>query len=105
MPASPNLAQEHADRIVADPTTAPTTVDGRIAAAILGSSYWTLLATVRDETCPVPFLRFGRAIRFPTRPLLEAVGIHTTPPPDAELPRPADMGSRRDRRPKEPPRS
>lgn len=68
-------AQRAADELLAHPGDAPATVDGRVAAEVLGSNYWSLLDTVKRGTCPVPHLRVGRSIRFPTRPLLEAVGI------------------------------
>lgn len=68
-------AEAAAAAILADPASAPATVNGRVAAVLLGSNYWSLLTTVREGTCPVPALRIGRSIRFPTRPLLATLGV------------------------------
>jgi hypothetical protein len=52
----------------------PPTVDGQTAAAVLGCSYWCLLELAKRGEAPVAPLHLGRHLRWPTLPLLRAVG-------------------------------
>ncbi len=53
----------------------PPTIDGRLAADVLGCSYWSLLEQVKAGTCPVEPLRLGARLRWSTVAILRAVGI------------------------------
>ena len=52
----------------------PTTTSVVHAAKALGVSAWALRQSIHDGDCPVPYLRVGRALRFPLRPIAELLG-------------------------------
>lgn len=56
----------------------PPTVTVPDAAEILGCSTSAAYEAIRAGDFPVPVLRIGRAIRVPSRPLLEALGLVAT---------------------------
>jgi predicted DNA-binding transcriptional regulator AlpA len=60
----------------------PPTLDAHQFAEIVGCSAWTVYELVKRGECPVKPLRLGRALRFPTLKVLEAIGI--SPDPAAE---------------------
>lgn len=45
------------------------------ACRLLKCSHKALWSAVRDGDCPVPHYRVGRALRFPTQPILELLGL------------------------------
>ncbi len=59
----------------------PLLVDVPTAAAVLGVGRSRAYELVQTGRWPTPVLRFGRNIRVPTAPLLEAVGVE---PPSSE---------------------
>jgi hypothetical protein len=57
------------------PGACELTVDTRTAAAWLGVGYETLLDAAKAGAAPVAPVRVGRIYRWPTRPLLELLGM------------------------------
>lgn len=53
----------------------PPTVDVATAAAVLGIRRTCAYELIRAGAWPSPVLHLGRAVRVPTAPLLELVGI------------------------------
>jgi hypothetical protein len=53
-----------------------TTLGADQTAAIWDMCKWALYAGARAGTLPVAPLHLGRKLRWPTRPVLESVGIH-----------------------------
>lgn len=53
----------------------PTTLTTERAAELLGVSRGTLWAAARDGDAPVEPIKVGRALRWPTRPILELLGL------------------------------
>lgn len=53
----------------------PPTLSTEQAAELLGVSRGALWAAARDGDAPVPPIRVGRCLRWPTRPVLVALGI------------------------------
>jgi len=53
----------------------PPTVDVTTAAAVLGIRRTCAYELIRTGEWPSPILHLGRAVRVPTAPLLELVGI------------------------------
>lgn len=62
-------------------TDLPPTLTVRDAAGILGCSTSALYDAIKADEAPVPFLRIGRKIVIPTRPMLELLGMATTADP------------------------
>ena len=67
---------------IADIGDLAPTLSGHEAAELLGVHYETLLAAVHAGTCPVQPLRLGRRLRWPTAPVLKAVGLYPHPEND-----------------------
>jgi predicted DNA-binding transcriptional regulator AlpA len=51
------------------------TLDVPDSCTLLGCSTWTGYQAIREGDFPAPVLHIGRAIRVPTRPLLELLGM------------------------------
>lgn len=49
-----------------------TTAEAAELLSIPAAHLWKL---ARKDAAPVPFLRLGRSLRWPTRPILEALGL------------------------------
>ena len=56
-------------------TDMPAALEMAAACELLGISSWTGYELVKRDDFPVPVLHLGRAIRIPTRPLLDLLGI------------------------------
>lgn len=57
------------------PVDLPPTLTMGPACDLLGISTWQGYQLVKRDEFPVPVLHLGRAIRVPTRPLLDLLGI------------------------------
>lgn len=57
----------------------PPALDLPRAAALLGISRTAAYVLVREQGWPTPVLRLGHRIKIPTQPLLELLGLSTTP--------------------------
>ncbi len=53
----------------------PTALSTAEAAQLLGVPVAHLWKLAREGTAPVPVMRLGRTLRWPTRPILEALGL------------------------------
>lgn len=53
----------------------PPTLDTETAAELLGVSRGTLWASARDGDAPVEPIRVGRRLRWPTRKILDLLGV------------------------------
>ena len=59
----------------------PAVVDLATAARVLGLGRSAAYELVRLGTWPTPVLRLGRLIKVPSAPLVELVGLSSTPAP------------------------
>lgn len=55
--------------------TLPTTLSMGPACDLLGIAKWTGYELAKRDEFPVPVLHLGRAIRVPTRPLVDLLGL------------------------------
>jgi hypothetical protein len=69
---------------IPDPATRPT-IPALEAFALLGYNKAVGYEAIRQGTFPVPVLQLGRAIKIPTAPLLDLLGLmpSRSPPPSA----------------------
>jgi excisionase family DNA binding protein len=58
-----------------DATGLPPALTTAEAAKLLGVPVAHLWKLAREGSAPVPVLRLGRSLRWPTRPILEALGL------------------------------
>lgn len=71
----------------------PASLTTEQAAHLLGISRIGLWGMASDGTAPVPFFRAGRAIRWPTKPILRLLGLDQSDPGAAD---PSAEGAPRD---------
>jgi excisionase family DNA binding protein len=60
---------------VPDITALPPALTTAEAAQLLGVAVPHLWKLAREGSAPVPVLRLGRSLRWPTRPILEVLGL------------------------------
>lgn len=65
--------------VIPDPQTHPT-IDVQWVASLLDCSPWTVYEMIKRGEFPVTVLHCGRAIRVPTMPLLQVLGLVSAPP-------------------------
>jgi hypothetical protein len=63
----------------------PTTLNTEQAAELLGVSRGALWASSRDGDAPVAPIKVGRALRWPTLPILRALGLVVETDGDGEV--------------------
>lgn len=59
---------------IPDPLESPTLKAGEVA-PLWRVSTWHVYEMVKTETCPVPPIRVGRSLRWPTVPVLRGLGL------------------------------
>ena len=73
--------------MLADLESLPPALTSEQAAELLGVSRGALWAAARDGDAPVEPYRVGRALRWPTAPILALLGLGSvTQAPDATMP-------------------
>jgi len=82
---------------IGDLTDLPPTMPASKVAELWGCSSWAVYEMVRNGTCPVPPLKLGRKLVWPTAGVLRSVGLNGVGPAEAGPDTNPDVAGREDR--------